>query len=128
MKTFKCSLPIDLYLICQCDAQNVQHSQNQHFLVWISLLSQFIDISCLLICKKKNKKKTYIAFTCVHPLLSLFSFIIFILLLPFSMNFKSNFGLNLNTINLFHLNCKISFGFLPVKEKSLGLLELASKL
>ena len=78
--------------------------------------------------QKIKNKKTYIAFTCVNPLLSLFSFIIFILLLPFSMNFKSNFGLNLNTINLFHLNCKISFGFLPVKEKSLGLLELASEM
>ena len=29
---------------------------------------------------------------------------------------------------LFHLNCKISFGFLNTREKSLGLLELASKM
>ena len=39
---------------------------------------------------------------------------------------KFNFGLNFHTVRLFYLNCKISFGFLPIKEKSLGLLELAS--
>ena len=38
------------------------------------------------------------------------------------MNFKSDFGLNFNTTSLFHLNCKKSFGFLPIKGKSLGLL------
>ena len=68
-----------------------------------------------------------IAFTCANPLLFLLPCIYFIVLLPFSMNFKSNFGLNFNTIALFHLNCKISFGFLPTKEKSLGLLKLAPK-
>ena len=47
---------------------------------------------------------------------------------PLSMNSKFNFGLNFNTISLFHLNCEISFGFLPIKEKSSGLLELASKI
>ena len=66
-------------------------------------------------------------FTSVNPLLFLLPFI-FIVLLPFSMNFKFNFGLNFNTFRLFHLNCKISFGFLPIKEKALGLLELASKI
>ena len=67
-------------------------------------------------------------FTCVNPLLFLLPFIIFIVLLPFRMNFKSNFGLNFNTKAFFHLNCEISFGFLPIKEKSLGILELASKI
>ena len=50
-----------------------------------------------------------------------------VVLLPFSMIFKFNFGLNFNIIR-FYLNCKISFGFLPIKQKSLGLLELASKM
>ena len=67
------------------------------------------------------------AFTCVNPLLFLLPFIIFIVLLPFSLNFEFNFGLNFNTISPFHLNSKIPFGFLPIKEKLLGLLELTSK-
>ena len=54
------------------------------------------------------------------PLL-LLPFIIFIVLLLFSINFEFSFGSNFNTISLFHLNCKISFGFLPIKEKSLDL-------
>ena len=74
------------------------------------------------------QKKTYIAFTYVNPLLFLLHFIIFILLLPFSLNFELNFGLNVNTISLFHSNRKMLFGFLPTKEKSLGLLELDSKM
>ena len=50
MKTFKCSFPVDL--ICQYDAQNVQHSQKQYFIAWISLLSWYIDIFCFFICQK----------------------------------------------------------------------------
>ena len=73
-----------------------------------------------------QKKK--VAFTCVNPLLFLLIFIIFIILLRFGVNFKLNFDLNFNTISLFHLDYKISFGFLPMKEKSLGLLELVSKM
>ena len=68
------------------------------------------------------------AFTCVNLLLFLLFFIMFNVLLPFGMNFEFNFGLNFNTMSLFRLNCKISFGFLHIKEKSLGLLELASKM
>ena len=67
-------------------------------------------------------------FTCVNPFFFLLIFIIFIVLLPFSMNFKINFDLNFNITSLFHLNCKVSFGLLPIKEKSLGLSELASKM
>ena len=37
MKMFKCSFPINL--ICQYNAQNVQHSQKQYFIAWISLLA-----------------------------------------------------------------------------------------
>ena len=55
-------------------------------------------------------------------------FIIFIVLLPFSINFKLSFCLNFNTISLLHLKCKISFGFHTIKEESLGLFELASKM
>ena len=68
------------------------------------------------------QRKTYKAFTCVNSLLFLLPLIIFIVLLSFSMNFKPNFGFNFNTISLF------SLGFLPVKEKSLGFLELTSKM
>ena len=67
-------------------------------------------------------KKTYnIAFTYVNPFLFLISLIIFVLLL-------FNFGLTFNTISLFSLKLQILFGFLPIKEKLLGLLELASKI
>ena len=55
------------------------------------------------------------------PPLFLLLFIIFIVLLLFNINFEFSFGLNFNTISLFLLNCKISFGFLPNKEKSLDL-------
>ena len=72
--------------------------------------------------------QNFLAFTCVNPLLFLLLFIIFIILLPFGMNFKFNFELSFNSISFFHVNCKISFGFFPIKEKSLGLLELASKM
>ena len=37
-----------------------------------------------------RQRKTYIAFTCVNPLLFLLPFIIFIVLLPFTMNSKLN--------------------------------------
>ena len=59
---------------------------------------------------------------------SVFTHFIIFILLPFSIIFKFNFGLNFNTVRLFYLNLKISFGFLPIKEKSLGLLDLASKM
>lgn len=98
-----------ILLICRYGASNVQQS-GTIFLARISLLSQCIDISCLFI-----GKKTYIAFNSFIPLLFLLPFI--------GLNFKS-----LSAISLFHLNCKISFGFLPIKEKSLGLLKLASKI
>ena len=69
-----------------------------------------------------------ITFTCVSLLLFLLFFIIFIALLPFSMNFEVKFDLNFNSISFFHVNCKISFGFFLIKEKSLGLSELVSKM
>ena len=75
-----------------------------------------------------NNNKNHIAFTCVNLPLFILLFIIFIVLFPSSINFEFNFGLNFNTINLFYINCKISFDSLPIKEKSLGLLELASKM
>ena len=46
---------------------------------------------------------------------------------PLHHEFQFNFGLNFNNLSLFHLSCKILFGFFPIKEISLGLLELASK-
>ena len=67
-------------------------------------------------------QKAYVDFTCINPLLFLFYYIIFIVLLPFSMNFKSNSILKFNTINLFHLN---SFRFPPIKEKLLRPLKIA---
>ena len=41
-----------LHSVCQYDAQSVQHSQKQYFLAWISLLSEYIDISCLFIRRR----------------------------------------------------------------------------
>ena len=42
-------------------------------------------------------------------------FIIFIVLLPFSMNFEFKFDLNFNSISFFHVNSKISLGFFLIK-------------
>ena len=123
MKTFKCLLPIDLAFIMpmRCSEHSTQLETiffSEDFLVVIHQYFAFVYIQI----------KAYTTFTRVNPFLFLLPFIIFIVLLPFGMNFKSNFGLNFYTIVFFHLKCKISFGFLPIKEKSLGLLELASKM
>ena len=77
METFKSSFPIDFAfnMSIRCSERTAQ--PGTVFLAWISLLSQYIDISC--------KNETYIAFTCVNPLLFLLPFIIFIVLLPFSI-------------------------------------------
>ena len=56
------------------------------------------------------------------------SLITFIVVLPFFMNFKYNFGLNFNTISLFLLKLKNFIWFPSYQKKSLGLLELASKM
>ena len=48
----KCFFPINFAIICQYDAQIAQHRGKKYFLAWISLLSEYIDISCLFICKK----------------------------------------------------------------------------
>ena len=116
------------------DAQNVQHNQKQCFLAWISFviicrLFRCHNISILFVCLYAKKNiYIYIVFTCVNSLLFLLPFIIFIVLLSFIINLRFNFFLDFHSISLFHLNWKISFGFLPMKEKSLGLLELASKM
>ena len=41
------------------------------------------------------------SFSCVNPLLFLLPFVNFIVLLPLSMIFRSNFGLNFNTVRAF---------------------------
>ena len=123
MKTFKCSFPIDFAfnMSIRCSERTTQPETiyfSVNFLVVIINLYFFV---CL------YAKKTSIDFACVNPLLFLLLFIIFIVLLPFSINFKFNVCLNFNTMSLFHLNCKTPFGFLPIKEKSLGLVELPLK-
>ena len=79
-----------------------------------------------------EKKKKLIQFSLWRFVLNLFCFysifIILIVLPAFSIIFKFSFGLNLITVSLFHLNCKISFGFLSIKENLLRLFELASKM
>ena len=122
MKTFKCSFPIDFAFNMSYDAQSVQHSQKQYF-----LFVQFMSIGC----SERTTQPETIFFVFLYAkiqllLVFLLSFSV-VVLLPFSMIFKFNFGLNFNIIR-FYLNCKISFGFLPIKQKSLGLLELASKM
>ena len=67
------------------------------------------------------------AFIWVNRPLFLILFIVFIVLLSFSIFLEFNFGLVFNR-SLFELSCKISFGFLPIKEKSLDRSELTSKM
>ena len=78
------------------------------------------------------KKKKLIQFSLWRFVLNLFClysiFIILIVLPAFSIIFKFSFSLNLITVSLFHLNWKISFGFLSIKENLLRLFELASKM
>ena len=127
MKAFKCYFPI-WFWCSECTTQPETMFFSVDFLcdnMSIVPLSWYIDFVCLY---AKKKKKNYIVFTCVNSLLFLLPFIIFIVLLSFIINFRFNFFLDFHTISLFHLNWKISFGFLPMKEKSLGLLELASKM
>ena len=88
--------PTDLAFIMPIRCSEHTTQRETLFFSEYSLLPQYINISCLFVRKEK-----LIAFTCVNPLLFLLPFIIFILLLPFSMNFKSKFGLNLNTISLY---------------------------
>ena len=77
--------------------------------------SCYHNIPIFLVCLNA-KKISYIAFTCVNSLLFLLPFITFIGLLPFSLNFEFNFGLDFNTMSLLHLSCKISFGFFLSKK------------
>ena len=85
MKTFKCPLPIDLAFITpiRCSEHLTQLETmffSEDYLVVIHKYFSFVYIQI----------KTYIAFTCVNPLLFLLPFIIFIVLLPFTMNSKLN--------------------------------------
>ena len=96
MKTFKFPLPIDIAFITpiRCSEHLTQLETmffSEDFLVVV--IHQYFSFVYIQI-------KTYIAFTCVNPLLFLLPFI-FIVLLPFIMSFKSNFGLNFYTISLF---------------------------
>ena len=117
MKTFKLHFPMDLVVIMSilCSEHSTQLEAiffSDAFLVVV--IHQYFLFVYMQI-------KTYIAFTCVvnplipggnktvNPLLFLLPFIIFIVLLPFSLNFKSNFGLNFNTISLFSLKLQNFF-------------------
>ena len=96
MKTFKCLLPIDLAFIMpmRCSEHSTQLETiffSEDFLVVIHQYFAFVYIQI----------KAYTTFTRVNPFLFLLPFIIFIVLLPVGMNFKSNFGLNFYTISLF---------------------------
>ena len=122
-KTFKCSFPIDfafnMSILCSEGTPQPETIFSRVDFLAVTIYRCFL----FLYVQKKHS-----AFTCVNPALFLLPFIIFIVLLSCSVNFEFNFGLNFNTINLFHLNRKISFGFLPIKEKWLDLLELAPKM
>ena len=123
MKTFNCSFPID-FAFWYVNTMPRTYNTARKSIFTVDFLVVIIYWYFLFF----YVQKTYIAFICANPLLFLLSFIVFIFLLHFSTNFEFNFGLSFHTITLFHLNCKISFGFPPIKEKSLGLLELASKM
>ena len=122
-KTFKCSFSIDfafnISVLCSEGTPQPETIFSRVDFLAVIIYQYFLFL---------YMQKKHTAFTWVNPALFLLPFIIFIVLLSFSVNFEFNFGLNFNTINLFHLNRKISFGFLPIKEKSLDLLELAPKM
>ena len=119
---FKCSFSIDFAF--NMSMRYLERTPKPEKIFYsVDFLTAIIYKYLLFLCMQKH-----IAFTCVNTPVFLLHFIIFTVLLPFSINFEFNFGLNFNTKSLFHLNCKKSFGFLPMKEKSLGLLELTSKM
>ena len=96
MKTFKCSFPIGIafYMLIRCSERTTQ-SETIFFC---------LDFPCyfnmlILIVYLYAKKISYLAFTCVNPLLFSLPFIIFVLT-PFRMSFKFNFDFNFNTISL----------------------------
>ena len=125
MKMFRYSFPIDF-------AFNMSMRCSERTTLPETIFYS-VDFLIVIICRYflflyVPKIKNCIAFICVNPLLFLLLFIIFIVLLLFSINFECNFCLNFNIIRLLHLNCKILSGFLPIKDKSLGLLELLSKI
>ena len=122
MKTLKCSFPFDFAFNVSYYAQNVHQPKTIFYRV------DFLVVVIYRYFLFLYTQKTYIIFTCVNPPLFLLPLKIFIVLLPFSVNFEINFALNFNTTSLFHLNCKILFCFLPIKEKSLGLLQLVSEI
>ena len=115
----KCSFPIDfaINMSAWCSERTTQPETIPFSLV----VTVYWYIYIFLYAKN-------ITFICVSPLLLLLFFIIFIVLLPFSMNFEFKFDLNFNSISFFHVNSKISLGFFLIKEKSLGLSELVSKI
>ena len=108
MKTLKCFFPIDFAFIISmwCSERPIQPEPMMFSLDFL-IYSYFLFV---------YMQKTYVDFTCINLLLFLFHYIIFIVLFPFSMNFKSNSILNFNTINLFHLNSKFHFVFLQSKK------------
>ena len=106
MKMFRCPFPIDLAFLCQYDAQNIQHSQRQIFQRGFPCCRN-TSIFLFYSCANKN----------FNSLLFLLSFITFVVVLPFFMNFKYNFGLNFNTISLFLLKLK-NFIWFPSYKKN----------
>ena len=96
MKTFKYSFPIGIafYTLIRCSERTTQPESNFFCLDFPC----YFDILILIVCLYA-KKISYLAFTCVNPLLFSLPFIIFVLT-PFSMSFKFNFDFSVNTISL----------------------------
>ena len=98
MRTFKYSFPIDFVfnISIWCSERTTQPEKIFFIVDFLVVIIIKFNISCLFICKN-------IAFTYANPLLFLLPFIIFVVLLPFSMICKINSGLSSNTIRLFYL-------------------------
>ena len=99
-KTFKCFFPIDFAfnMSMQCSERT---PKPETIFYSVDFLAVIINRYFLFLYLKKH-----IAFMCVNTPLFLLPFIIFTVLLPFSINFEFNFGLNFNAVSFFHLNCK----------------------
>ena len=117
MKTFKCSFPIDfafnMSIRCsKCTPQPEIIFYSVDFLV--AIIYRYFLFSYM------QKNIQYSFYLCYSP--SVFTpFHYFYCFTPLQ---HKCLILKCNTISLFQLICKISFGFLPIKEKSLRPLRI----
>ena len=100
---FPTDFPFNMSIRCS----HVQYIQKQYF--QFGFPRRIVSIFLVFLHAKKLIYLLHVLIPFCCSSLSLF----LIVLLSFSVKFKFNFGFNFNSISIFHLNCKISFGFLP---------------